>query len=85
VNPPVAALRETPVYAPPLEPEVTSRALEPEQIAANDAVDSAQPDFAQLLTVDRNVEWRIFWGEVIALACIVMLTLWALFTARPGG
>ncbi len=85
MNPPAIALRETPVYAPPLEPELSSRAPEPDPIAANDAVDAAQPDFDQLLTIDRNVEWRIFWGEAVTLACIVILTLWALFTARPGG
>jgi hypothetical protein len=76
VTPPANALREPPTFAPPTEPETA-----PTHVPANDA----EPDFQQLLAVDRKVEWRIFWGEVISLACIAAMAIWALFAARPGG
>ncbi len=38
-------------------------------------------DFARMLKADQGVEWRIFWGEMVALACMLGLALWGLAAA----
>ena len=36
------------------------------------------PDFEQMLAADRRSEWRLFWVEMVALACMAAAALWTL-------
>jgi hypothetical protein len=38
----------------------------------------SQTEFERLLAADRRVERRLFWGELIALACVAASVLWTL-------